>query len=90
MSIPEYATRTSRKPFEVNGVKFASYRTGILQYAVFSEDGRCRVYRLPHSTLYRASVDGKHICGKSGQTKIFRSESSALVAAAATWKATPL
>lgn len=72
---PDPKARTSRKPFTVDGVPFATYRVGVLEYATISDDGRICVMRNSGAQTYHASVDGK------SPGKRFRSEHSALVVA---------
>ena len=62
------AKRTGANPIEVSGVVFECWKTGIMQYAWISKDGKLRVYRPSHKTTYTAIVDG-NVIGRRFQTE---------------------
>lgn len=75
--------RTSRKPFTIGGVEWASFQTGVNTYTVYDATERAAVWRSSFRVTYRATVDGEFV------GKLFRSEKSACTAAAKKLKATP-
>jgi hypothetical protein len=75
---------------EVDGIKFISYRTGILQYARISEDGQIFVRRLAHRTTYNARIIGHGYILRDNtgeeRPKAFRTETAAIIAAIKIYK----
>lgn len=82
MTAPDPKARTNRKPITIDGVTFGSYRTGINAYTMMTEDGLACVW---HNRGRRPNDAGNTYSASYNSVllgRLYRSEQSALRAAA--------